>query len=632
VRYLGARPAPVKLPFRVLGAVGYDLAAAAASWWLAYTLRFNFSIPDGEWATLLVGMVVATAAYGAMFGLFRLYSTIWRYASLHDLRRIILAIGVGALVVPALFVMLRVGQEAPRAVLVIQPLLLVMLIGGSRIALRIWQDRSISPFTHPESTPLIVLGAGTAAASLIRELARQRTWRVAALLDDDPQKQGREISGHKVVGPLQHVGPVAEALAVKHAVIAMPGSSHQQRLRALELCKAANLEVRTVPSYFDLVSGRVSVSAIRKVELDDLLGRDPVRLDTEGLHRLIQGSTVLVTGAGGSIGAELCRQIARFSPARLVLFELSEFALYTIEQEFADHFPDISLASIIGDVKSEARVRQVIARYRPRVIFHAAAYKHVPLLENENACEALWNNVLGTLTVARTARSHGVTKFVMISTDKAVNPRNVMGATKRLAELVCQGLAVSSETQFIVVRFGNVLGSTGSVIPRFREQIARGGPVTVTHPDIERYFMSIPEAAQLVLQAALMGRNGEIFILDMGEPVRILTLAKQLIRLSGFSEDEIKVVFTGLRAGEKLYEELLAGNEQAVATPHPKLRVARPANPPSAEFVNEISAWLLHRSFTDAEVMERLSKWVPEYRMPALAEGVPPRRSASSSA
>jgi len=372
-----------------------------------------------------------------------------------------------------------------------------------------------------------------------------------------------------------------------------------------------------VPSYFDLVSGRVSVSDIREVQLDDLLGRDPVQLDEAGLQGFFGGKTVLVTGAGGSIGAELCRQIARFSPARLVLFEQSEFSLYSIEQEFRDRRLPVEIVAAIGDAKNEARVGEVFARHRPEIVFHAAAYKHVPLMEEGNAFEAVRNNVGSTLVVARAARANGAGKFVLVSTDKAVNPANVMGASKRLAEIACQALQMQADgaTQFVIVRFGNVLGSTGSVVPRFREQIARGGPVTVTHRDIQRYFMSIPEAAQLVLQAGQMGRGSEIYVLDMGEPVRIVDLARQMIRLSGFAESDIRIEFTGLRPGEKLYEEPLADAETTLATPHPKLRIARVRTPQDGDFLGELDAWLAKPADSGASgVRARLQDWIPEYR------------------
>jgi FlaA1/EpsC-like NDP-sugar epimerase len=398
----------------------------------------------------------------------------------------------------------------------------------------------------------------------------------------------------------------------------MPSATHQQRKRALDLCAAAGLQVMTVPALADIISGRVSVSSLRPVELDDLLGRDPVQLDDAALHSFLEGKTVLVTGAGGSIGSELCRQIVRYAPARIVLFDASEFALYSIEQEFRDRLPGTPVAAVIGDAKDARRVTTVFERHRPLVVFHAAAYKHVPLMEEENAFEAVANNVLSTVTVARAAQQAGASKFVLVSTDKAVNPANVMGASKRLAELVCQALQASSRMQLVIVRFGNVLGSTGSVVPRFREQIARGGPVTVTHPDIQRYFMSIPEATQLVLQAGAMGKGGEIFVLDMGEPVRIVDLARQMIRLSGLAEDDVPIEYTGLRPGEKLYEEPLADAEKTLATPHPKLRVAQARSPENGTLLDEVLAWLgSARGADPAAVRAQLRRWVPEYAGPS---------------
>jgi len=446
---------------------------------------------------------------------------------------------------------------------------------------------------------------------------------VVALLDDNTAKHGSAIQGVKIHGRLAQAGEFARRLGASQAIIAMPGATHQERRRAVDLCVAAGLQVMTVPSYADLVSGRVSVSALRNVELDDLLGRDPVKLDDAGLRGLIQGQCVLVTGAGGSIGAELCRQIARFEPARLVLFEVSEYALYAIEQEFRDRLPHLPVVAAIGDAKSDVRVREVFARHAPALVFHAAAYKHVPLMERDNAFQAVANNVLSTVVTARAALAAGARKFVLVSTDKAVNPTNVMGASKRLAELACQALA-GGATRFVTVRFGNVLGSTGSVIPRFREQIARGGPVTVTHPEMRRYFMSIPEAAQLVLQAALMGEGGEIFVLDMGEPVKIADLARELILLSGLSVQDVRIEFTGLRPGEKLYEELLADSERTLPTPHPKLRVARAVGGIEAGLLDEVIDWIgAGRDPGEDGVRERLRAWIPEY--------APARQGASPS-
>ncbi len=514
-----------------------------------------------------------------------------------------------------MFSFFRVGYPVPRSVYLIAPVLLVGAMSGSRLLYRAWKEgRLLGLVRHPEAAPVLVLGAGSAASALLRDLANSAQWRVVALLDDNARRHGAAIQGVKVVGPLSSVGDAAQRFGATQAVIAMPGASHAARKRAVELCVAAGLSVMTVPAYSDIVSGKVSVSALRNVELDDLLGRDPVQLDDAGLHALLAGKRVLVTGAGGSIGSELCRQIARFAPAKLVLFEISEFALYAIEQEFRDRFPKVPIVAAIGDAKSESRIKSMFDVHAPQVVFHAAAYKHVPLMEDENAYEAVANNVRSTAVVAAAAERAGAEKFVLVSTDKAVNPTNVMGASKRLAELICQAQQVASRTQFVIVRFGNVLGSTGSVIPRFREQIARGGPVTVTHPEIQRYFMSIPEAAQLVLQAASMGKSGEIFVLDMGEPVRIVDLARQLIRLSGFAEDDIKIVFTGLRPGEKLYEELLADAERTMPTRHPKLRIARSVAAPQPGLAQEVLGWLDGGNHRGAEVRAQLARWVPEYR------------------
>ena len=421
-----------------------------------------------------------------------------------------------------------------------------------------------------------------------------------------------------VLGALEQLVGLAPRLGVERAIIAMPSASHQSRRRALEICRRAGVEALTVPSYQDLVSGKVSVSQVRNIELDDLLGRDRVLLDESGLKEWLRGRSILVTGAGGSIGSELCRQIARFEPARLVLFEHNEFALYRMEQEFAEQHPHIQLNCVIGDVKNAARVAEALTAHRPEIVFHAAAYKHVPLMEAGNAWEAIQNNVLGTWRVAEAAIAHGVEKFVLVSTDKAVNPSNVMGASKRLAEIVCQGLQARGSTRFVIVRFGNVLGSTGSVIPKFREQIARGGPVTVTHAEITRYFMSIPEAAQLVLQAGLMGEGGEIFVLDMGEPVKIVDLARELIRLSGYAESDIGIEFTGLRPGEKLYEELLADGEHTLPTPHPKLRIAKSRAAPDAAWMQDLATWLQQRNPGPEQARQQLASLVPEYTPPDL--------------
>jgi FlaA1/EpsC-like NDP-sugar epimerase len=610
---------------RVLLVFVHDLAAAGLAWWLAYALRFNLDISPAYFQGMLQTLPWVVALQAFVFWRFGLYRGVWRYASLPDLKRILLAVGVSAMATGLLLHLLLLGDLVPRSVLLLDPVLLVLIMGGSRLAYRAWKEHSLYGLTQHAGEPVLVLGAGDAAVTLLKELARSPEWRVIGLLDDDPAKQGSLLQGVRVLGRLEALPALAGELGAGHAIIAMPAASHTVRRRAADLCSAAGLKVMTVPSFDDLVSGKVTVSSIRRVELDDLLGRDAVELDSAGLNQLLAQKVVLVSGAGGSIGSELCRQIARFNPRRLILLELNEFALYRIGMEFAEGHAGLDVVSAIGDAKDPARVGEIFAEHRPEVVFHAAAYKHVPLMEDANAWEAVRNNVLGTHVMAEAAVRSQVRKFILVSTDKAVNPANVMGASKRLAELACQSLQKTAATQFVIVRFGNVLGSTGSVIPRFREQIAKGGPITVTHPEITRYFMSIEEAAQLVLQAGLMGKGGEIFVLDMGEPVRIVDLARQMIRLSGFAEDEIRIVFSGLRPGEKLYEELLADGERTVPTPHPKLRVAQPGPVPPRQ-AGEVLAWLGRTPpATAGDVRQQLRRWLPEYQAGVPAE--PARRN-----
>jgi FlaA1/EpsC-like NDP-sugar epimerase len=400
-------------------------------------------------------------------------------------------------------------------------------------------------------------------------------WVVVGLLDDDPLKREARVGGIPVLGTLDDLTHLAALHGISHVIVAMPSAAPLQRRRALDLAARTGLHVLTVPSSAELLSGS-KLDQLRDIEPEDLLGREPVRLDEAGISEALSGHIVLITGAGGSIGSELCRQVARFGPNKIVLYEQSEFALYRIEQELSERFPLIPLLRLVGDVKDLEHLRHTFARTRPDIVFHAAAYKHVPLMEQENAWAALRNNTLGTYHAALAAAEAGVERFVLISTDKAVNPTNVMGATKRAAELVISQMASQGHaTRFMAVRFGNVLGSSGSVIPKFKEQIAKGGPVTVTHPDITRYFMTIPEAARLVVQAAAMGETGQVYVLDMGEPVRISDLARDMIRLSGRSLDEVRIEFTGLRPGEKLFEELLADSDTTLPTAIARLSVAR---------------------------------------------------------
>jgi FlaA1/EpsC-like NDP-sugar epimerase len=620
---------PRRANWRNAIAFAHDVAATALAWCLAYLFRLNFELEQPFAAAMLSNLIWVVPLQAPFFLALGMYRGLWRYASFHDLRRIVFAAALGAMAIALVILLFRIPW-VPRSVLLLYPILLAAMMGGSRIAYRAWKEGHLSRLASDDGRRVVVLGAGAAAANLLGNLGRNAEWNFVGLLDDDPTKLRREIHGVPVLGSLTDLPAIAAARGVELAIIAMPKASHTVRRRALELCSQAGLAAMTVPSYEDLVSGKVTVSQLRRVELDDLLGRDPVTLDSEGLNTWLHGRVVLVTGAGGSIGSELCRQILRFGPKRLVALETSELALYGLEQELSSRAGETELAYVIGDVKNVRRVDEVLAQHHVSTIFHAAAYKHVPLMEDENAWEAVQNNTLGTWRVADAAVRHRVEKVVIVSTDKAVNPTSVMGASKRLAELICQALS-TERTRFVMVRFGNVLGSTGSVIPKFRKQIAAGGPVTVTHPEIRRYFMSIPEAAQLVLQAGLMGKGGELLVLDMGEPVKIVDLARDLIRLSGLSEDDVKIVFTGLRPGEKLYEELLADDEMTLSTPHPKLRIMKADAPPGIAWVAETVRWLeTPRTLGVGEVRAGLAARIPEYQ-PALNESPSESQAASTS-
>lgn len=617
----GRIPPPALLPSlpsfmfnpRTLAAFLHDLIAVALTWGLAFALRFNFEVPTDFLASANRSLIWVVPLFGGLFFAFGLYRGLWRFASLSDMQHILAAVGSGSALVVVAVVFLGLGP-IPRSVMVMHPLLLVLMMGGSRFAYRSWKEHRLYGPAKMRGQPVLVLGAGEAADSLLREMQRSGHWYAVALVDDNPAKRGRRLHGLSVSGPLSNVAEIAAKYGVKHVVMAMPDARPGVRRAAAETAAVAGLTVMTMPSYDDLLAGRLSVSNIRKVELEDLLGRDAVSLNDAGLMNLLGGQRVLVTGAGGSIGSELCRQIARFTPSCIVLVDASEFALYQIDESLQLTFPAVKRHCWAADVRDAERIAEIMSAEQPSVVFHAAAYKHVPLMEDVNAWQAVRTNALGTLTVARAAVAASVTRFVMVSTDKAVNPTNVMGATKRLAEVLCAAVGAGSATRFITVRFGNVLGSNGSVIPKFREQIARGGPVTVTHPDIVRYFMTIPEAAQLVLQAGLMGQGGEIFVLDMGEPVRIVDLARDMINLSGFSEEDIRIEFSGLRPGEKLYEELLADDETTLPTPHAKLRIARVVNAISDDDFLRVLEWLQQPVRGASEVKQGLRQFVPEYR------------------
>lgn len=594
-------------------ALTHDVIAASVAWVFSYLLRFNFDIPAEHYAEMLQWFWMVVLIQSVTFIGLGLYRGTWRFASLMDLKRILFTVGLSTAIFGLCLFMINPELRVPRSVMILDPLLLILMMGGSRFIYRALKEHQLYSNFGKQGEPIIILGGGSAAVSLVKELAQSSQWRVVSILDNDQSMHGREINGIRVHGDIESLGKIVEQFNAHHAVIAMPSANHRERRKALSHATDLNLEVLTVPSIDDLISGSLSVSQIRPVDVEDLLGRDIVELDNSGLQDLIAENTVLVTGAGGSIGAELCRQIIKFNPSRLICLDISEFALYQLEQELVKQKISVDIFYLVGDVKHQERLNSLLTQYQPKVVFHAAAYKHVPLMENHNVAEAFYNNVFGTYNLARACINANVEKFVLVSTDKAVNPTNVMGATKRLAEMVCQGLQANQGTRFVIVRFGNVLGSSGSVIPKFREQIKSGGPITVTHPEITRYFMSIPEAAQLVMQAGLMGSGGEIFVLDMGEPVRISDLARDMIKLSGFSEDEIKIEFSGLRPGEKLFEELLADDEHTLPTLHEKLRIAS-AREVGEEWVNLLLEWIESTLNKDEHTIKReLKDWVEEY-------------------
>ena len=601
------------LPVKVLSILArlHDLSAVFLAWLAAYWLRFNFDIPSDHLAIMWQSIPFVLLVDAISFSVFGLYRGIWRFASLPDLRRILNAVISAAVLIAAVSLLLRGYVVVPRSVLVMSPCLLILMMGGSRFLYRYVKEHQLYRLSLSQGSPVLILGAGEAAVSLLKELGRSERWQVVGLLDDDATLHGRDILGVRVFGRVDQLNKFASQLGVAHVIIAMPSATQKARRQLIEVATALGLSVLTVPAIDDLMSGRLNVSQLRPVDVEDLLGRDAVDLDQTGLQELIGGHAVLVTGAGGSIGSELCRQVVKFRPSLLICYDLSEFALYQLEQELKG-LP-VKFLSIVGDIKNAQRLQKLLTKYAPRVVFHAAAYKHVPLMETDNVSEALLNNVLGTYTLAKACQGAGVPKFVLVSTDKAVNPTNVMGASKRLAEMVIQGLQEELGTSFVMVRFGNVLGSSGSVVPKFREQIAAGGPITITHPEITRYFMSIPEAAQLVMQAGLMGAGGEIFVLDMGEPVRIVDLANDMIKLSGFKVGEIAIEFVGLRPGEKLYEELLADDENTKPTPHHKLRIAN-ARVVDADLIQDLMAWVNETPGMDERAIKQaLKSWVPEY-------------------
>ncbi len=618
VAHLAIRHPPINLLMnpRAPTALTYDLCAVVLSWAALFWVRFNSNFDTANYAAsdVVRSLFYVLPIHAAVFVAMGLYRGIWRFASLADMWLIMRASFVASAATGLVFLLVQPDSFIrPRFVLIFQPFLLIILMGGARMAVRSWKEHRLYGLSAIRGEPVVILGAGTAAANLIRQLQRSEMWRPVALLDDDKAKRGARLHETPVVGALDDVGRVAERFGARHAIIAMPNATARERRRAAQFASEAQLTTLTVPAYDELLGENDMHARLRAIELEDLLGRDPVALDTAGLMQWFSGKTVLVTGAGGSIGRELCTQIVRFRPERLVLLDVSEFAAYDIYEHLQQHFDIKRIEVYVADVRNKERVREILAVEKPSIVFHAAAYKHVPMTETVNAWEAVRNNTYGTITMAECAREIEVEKFVLVSTDKAVRPSSIMGASKRLAELACMSFP-DEPTKFVGVRFGNVLGSNGSVIPKFRKQIEAGGPVTVTHAEMTRFFMSIPEAAQLVLQAGLIGEPGSLYVLDMGEPVKILDLASDLIRLAKGSSTAVPIVFTGLRRGEKMHEELIGEHEQFIPTPHDKVRRVVNDQPVTLD-LDALGVWL--RGTPPENVHQALAKWVVDFKTPA---------------
>ena len=612
--------------------VASQLALVVLSNYLAFWLRFDGSIPATELAVCLQTIGLLLAIRAAAFVPFRLYAGLWQYTGVPELCNIVLAVASSTTVF-YLAVNALGKTDYSRSIVFIDSMLLVSFLSGIRLSKRV-SRRLRRTKGHKR---VLIFGAGDAGEMIVRDMHnRPGEYEPLGLVDDDAAKVGQHIHGVPVLSGRRDLGAIIARTQPHELLVAMPGADSETVRSVVEILQPFKVPVTTLPSVRDILDGRVSVNQIRDLTIEDLLPRAAIDLSVEPVRQLITGSRVLVTGAGGSIGSELCRQIAALEPASLVLFERYENSLYTITNDLLDRFGPVAIRSVIGDVTDAKRVNQVLEEYRPQVIFHAAAHKHVPLMEH-NPCEAVKNNIVGTATIARAAARWGVERFIMISTDKAVNPTSIMGATKRVGELILQVMSTRSATRFATVRFGNVLGSNGSVIPRFLEQIRAGGPVTVTHPEIRRYFMLIPEAVQLVLHAAALGEPGTVYVLEMGDQIKLVDMARNVIRLAGFVPDEeIPMTFVGLRPGEKLFEELVGAGETAEPSPVQKIMRIRDASrcdPQTLESqINRLVGAAIHGDRTG--VVQQLRVMIPSFEppdAPAAPAPVPGRNRAQGS-
>jgi len=617
--------------------IAHDLIMVALSWLAAgWFINRGGSAGIIESLPLFTELFLVLAVQGVVLWSTGLYKGLWRFASFPDLWNIVRAATFGTLLIIAALIVFY-GAEVRQLLgsVLIYPAIIFLTLGLPRMCYRFWKDSRLPQKNPGEGLErALVLGAGRSGALLERELRHRGAFDVVGFLDDDDRLRGAQVHGIPVLGPIDQLPRVGREVGADLAIIAMPSATNQQMRQVVETCEKSGIEFRTLPTLNDLGNRATRIDDLKRVAIDDLLGREPVSLVWDSIREGLAGKRVMITGGGGSIGSELCRQIARLNPVELIIVDNSEYALYRIDHELHSEFQDLIFYSILGDICDPATVEKVVGEYQPDMIFHAAAYKHLPILQTQIR-EAIRNNVLGTMRLAEAAERHGVGTFVLISTDKAVNPANIMGATKRVAEMVCQNMNLRSRTRYITVRFGNVLNSNGSVVPLFKEQIAKGGPVTVTHPEISRYFMTISEASQLIMQAAVLGSGGEIYVLDMGEPVKITYLAEQLIRLSGKEPGrDIQIVYTGLRPGEKLFEELFHELEPYEQTQHEKIFLARPRQDTWEDFTSDLrSVELAVKRYDTRKLKQILLRLVPELAKtsistkPGAAEVIPIHRS-----
>ena len=611
-----------KLLLRRICLIVMDMVLISLASFLALATRFDLKIDTIEpnfMNTMIRTMPLLVMMTLVVFAIFRIYNSLWEYASIQELVNVAIACAVST-GLQMMYVIMTQGNM-PRSYYLLYYFILVIFTGGTRILYRFIRNKKYDikhVFAKNDDTHVMILGAGEAGTALIREIqtSDKLNYKICCALDDDKTKHGKFIRGVPIVGDRTDIVKYAEKYKISKIFIALPKLNARELKPILEICQQTDCEIHKVPGIYQLMNGEVSVSKLKKIGIEDLLGREPVKVELDSILGYVQDKVVLVTGGGGSIGSEICRQIASHNPKQLVIVEIYENDVYSLQQELLHKYPELNLRVLIASVRDEERIRSIFSKYKPEIVYHAAAHKHVPLME-KSPNEAIKNNVLGTYNVVRVSDEFAVKKFIQISTDKAVNPTNIMGASKRICEMIIQTYNKRSNTEYVAVRFGNVLGSNGSVVPLFKKQIAEGGPITVTHPEIIRYFMTIPEAVSLVLQAGAYAKGGEIFVLDMGEPVKILDLARNMIRLSGLREGEdIEIRFTGLRPGEKLYEELLMEEEGMQKTPNKKIFVGKPIDVDEKQLYEELELMKEAVGVESKDLRKMVKTIVPTYVLP----------------